>query len=137
MTTYPVTRAGCHRWRLLINCSLTTIVLRLNEIQYCSIVAKSLLVILACHSLPKNQTQKIQKSSNKKVCQLAPVYPNSNSNFNCSRRLRIHPFISGRIVLPELLSPSCVGHNPFSRIFSWFSPERTPTRSFFIKEFMV
>ena len=53
-------------WRLLINCSLTTIVLRLNEIQYCLIVAKSSLEILAYHSLRKNQTRKIQKSSNKK-----------------------------------------------------------------------
>ena len=52
-------------WRLLINCSLTAIVLRLNETQYCSIVAKSSLEILAYHSLSKNQTQK-KKSSNKK-----------------------------------------------------------------------
>ena len=30
------------------------VVLRLNEIRYCSIVAKSSLEILAYHSLPKN-----------------------------------------------------------------------------------
>ena len=66
LTTHPLTGAGCHRWRLLINCSLTTIVLRLSEIRYCSIVAKSSLEISAYHSLPKNQTRKIQKSWNKK-----------------------------------------------------------------------
>ena len=45
---------------------LTTIVLRLNEIRYCSIVAKSSLEILAYHSLSKNQTRKIQKIFKKK-----------------------------------------------------------------------
>ena len=40
--------------------------LRLKKIQYCLIVVKSSLEILAYHSLPKNQTRKIQKSSNKK-----------------------------------------------------------------------
>ena len=48
-------------YKLFIN----TIVLRLNEIWYCWIVAKSSLEILAYHSLPKNQTRKIQKSTNK------------------------------------------------------------------------
>ena len=66
MTTYPVTGAGCQRWRLLINYSITTIVLRLNEIRYCSILAKSSQEILAYYSLSKNETRKIQKSSNKK-----------------------------------------------------------------------
>ena len=66
MTNYHVISAGCHRWRLLINCSSTTIVLRLNEIRYCSIVAESSLGILTYHSLPKDQTRKIQKSSKKK-----------------------------------------------------------------------
>ena len=40
--------------------------LRLNEIRYCTIVAKGSLEILAYYSVPKNQTRKIQKSSNKK-----------------------------------------------------------------------
>ena len=66
MTPYPVTGAGCYKWRLLINGSLTTKVLCLNEIRFCSIVAKGLLEILAYHSLPKNQSEKIQKSVNKK-----------------------------------------------------------------------
>ena len=63
----PRTGAGCHRWRPLINCLLTTIVIRLNEIRYCSIVAEISLEILAYHSLPKNQTRKIQKLQTKSV----------------------------------------------------------------------
>ena len=50
-------------------------VLRLNKIQYCLIIAKSSLEILAYHSLPKNQTGKNTKVFKQKVWRLTPVYP--------------------------------------------------------------
>ena len=49
----------------LIKWPITTIVLGLKEIRYCSIVARRSLKTLAYHSLPKYWMQKIQKSWNK------------------------------------------------------------------------
>ena len=65
VTTCPGYGESCHRWPSLIKWSLTTIVLRLKEIRYCSIVANGSLKTLAFHSLPKHRMQKIQKSWNK------------------------------------------------------------------------
>ena len=67
VTTCPGYGESCHRWPSLIKWSLTTIVLRLKELRYCSIVARGSLKTLACHSLPKHWIQKIKKSWNK-VC---------------------------------------------------------------------
>ena len=67
VTTCPGYGKSCHRWLSLIKWSLTTIVLRLKEIRYCSIVTRGSLKTLAYHSLPKYWMQKIQKSWNK-IC---------------------------------------------------------------------
>ena len=47
VTTCPGYGESCHRWPSLIKWSLTTIVLRLKEIRYCSIVARGSLKTLA------------------------------------------------------------------------------------------
>ena len=54
--------------------SLTTIVLRLKEIRYCSIVARGSLKTLAHYSLPKYWMQKNTKIMKENVWQLAPGY---------------------------------------------------------------
>ena len=77
---------SCHRWPSLIKkWSLTTIVLRLKEIRYCTIVARDSLKILAYDSLPKYWMQKLQKSSNK-MCQLAPVYSSIARVLKCNAK---------------------------------------------------
>ena len=53
VTTCPGHGESCHRWPSLIKWSLTTIVLRLKEIRYCSIVARGSLKTWAYHSRPK------------------------------------------------------------------------------------
>ena len=65
VTTCPGYGESCHRWPFLIKWSLTTIVLRLKEIRYCSVVARGSLETLVYHNLPKYWMQKIQKSWNK------------------------------------------------------------------------
>ena len=68
VTTCPGYGESWHKLTSLIKWSLTTIVLRLKGIRYCSIiVAGGSLKTLAYHSLPKYWMQKIQKSWNK-VC---------------------------------------------------------------------
>ena len=61
VTTCPGYGKSCHRWPSLIKWSLTTIVLRLKEIRYCSIVARGSLKTLAYHSIPKYWKQKNTK----------------------------------------------------------------------------
>ena len=51
--TCPGYGDSCYRWPSLIKCSLTTIVLRLKEIRYYSIVDRDSLKTSAYHSLPK------------------------------------------------------------------------------------
>ena len=48
------------RWTSLMKWSITTAVLRLKEIRYCSIVARGSLKTLAYHSLPKYWILKIK-----------------------------------------------------------------------------
>ena len=67
VTTCPGYGKSCHRWPLLIKWSLTTIVLRLKEIRYCSIVASDSLKTLAYHSLSKYWMQKIKNLETKYV----------------------------------------------------------------------
>ena len=74
VTTCPGYGESCHRWPSLIKWSVTTIVLRFQEIRYCWILARGSLKTLAYHSLHKYWMQKIQKSWNK-MLQLASVYP--------------------------------------------------------------
>ena len=61
VTTCPGYGESCHRWSSLIKWSLTTIVLRLKEIWYCSIVDRGSLENLAYHSFPECWMQKIYR----------------------------------------------------------------------------
>ena len=65
VTTCPSYGQSYHKWPSLIKWSLTTTVLRLKEIRYCSVVARVSLNTLA-YRLPKYWMQNIQKSSTKK-----------------------------------------------------------------------
>ena len=85
VTTCPGYGGSCHKRPSLIKWSLTTIVLRLKEIRYCSIVARSSLKTLAYHSLPKYLMQKNTKSLKRNVWQPAPVYPIYNNVSRCKR----------------------------------------------------
>ena len=67
VTACPECEEICHKWPSLIKWSLTTIVLRLKDIRYCSIVARGRLKTLAYHSLPKYLMQKYKNLETKFV----------------------------------------------------------------------